>query len=60
LEDNLKTGQRLIKKIKDSFDVPIMVGGYALEQEKIPKFDAKVFANLTLADLPKIIRASIS
>ena len=60
LGDNLKAGQRLIKKIKDNFDVPILVGGYALEQEKIPKFDAKVFANLTLTDLPKIIRASIS
>lgn len=60
LGDNLKAGQRLIKKIKDNFDVPILVGGYALEQEKIPKFDAKVFANLTLTDLPKIIRVSIS
>ncbi len=60
LEDNLKTGQRLIRKINDNFDVPIMVGGYALEQEKIPTFDAEVFANLTLTDLPKIICTTIS
>ena len=60
LEDNLKAGQRLIKKIKDKFDVPIVVGGYALEQEKIPKFDAEVFANTTLNDLPKLIRTSIT
>ncbi|MDH3696211.1 MAG: cobalamin-dependent protein [Nitrosopumilus sp.] len=60
LEDNLKAGQRLIKKIKDNFKVPIVVGGYALEQEKIPKFDAEVFANSTLNDLPKLIRTSIT
>ena len=60
LEDNLKPGQRLIKKIKDNFKVPIVVGGYALEQEKIPNFDAEVFTNLSLNDLPKLIRTTIS
>ena len=60
LQDNLKAGQRLVKKIKDNFKVPVVVGGFALEQEKIPKFDAEVFANLTLNDLPKLIRTSIS
>jgi methanogenic corrinoid protein MtbC1 len=60
LEDNLKTGQRLIKKIKDNFDVPIMVGGYALEQDKIPKFEANIFANSTLNELPKMIRSTIT
>lgn len=60
LEDNLKAGQRLVKKIKENFKVPIIVGGYAIEQEKIPKFDAEVFANSTLNDLPKLIRTTIS
>ena len=60
LEDNLKAGQRLIKKIKDNFKVPVIVGGYALMQEKIPRFDAEIFANSTLNDLPKLIRTSIS
>ena len=60
LEDNLKAGQRLVKKIKDNFDIPIMVGGYALGQEKIPKFDAEIYANLTLTNLPKIIRMAMS
>jgi len=60
LEDNLKAGQRLIKKIKENFKIPIVVGGYALEQEKIPNLDAKVFANMTLDELPKIIRTSIT
>ena len=60
LEDNLKAGQRLVKKIKENFKVPVVVGGYALEQEKIPKFDAEIFANTTLNDLPKLIRTSIT
>ena len=60
LQDNLKAGQRLIKKIKDNFKVPVVVGGFALEQDKIPKFDAEVFVNSTLNDLPKLIRTSIS
>jgi len=60
LQDNLKAGQRLVKKIKDNFKVPVVVGGFALEQEKIPKFDAEVFVNSTLNDLPKLIRTSIS
>ena len=60
IEDNLMAGKRLIKKIKDSFKIPVIVGGYALEQEKVLNLDAKIFAKLTLRDLPKIIRTSIS
>ena len=60
LEDNLKAGQRLIKKIKENFKIPVIVGGYALEQEKIPNLDAEIFANLSLDQLPKIIRTTIS
>ena len=60
LEDNLRTGQRLIKKIREIFEIPIIVGGYALEQEKIPNLDAEIFANLSLEQLPKIIRTAIS
>jgi len=60
LEDNLKAGRRLIKKIKENFKIPVIVGGYALEQEKIPKFDAEIFTNLSLDQLPKIIRTTIS
>ena len=59
LEDNLRTGQRLIKKIRENFEIPIIVGGYALEPEKIPNFDAEFFSNLSLEQLPKIIRTAI-
>lgn len=60
LEDNLKAGKRLIKKIKENFDVPIVVGGYAFTNEIIPKFDANVFKKSVLDELPKIIRTAIS
>ena len=60
IEDNLKAGKRLIKKIKEKFKIPVIVGGNALEQEKIPNLDAKVFGKMTLGELPKIIRTSIS
>lgn len=56
LEDNLKAGQRLVKKIKENFNVPIIIGGYAFTNEKIPRFDADVFKDSSLEELPKIIR----
>ena len=58
LDDNIKPGQRLVKKISDSFDIPIFVGGFALENEKIPKFNATVLKNISLEQIPRIIRAA--
>ena len=60
LEDNLKAGQRLVKKIKDVINVPIIVGGYAFENTQSSKFDVNIFRNSSLEQLPKIIRDSIS
>jgi len=60
LEDNLKAGQRLVKKIKDQFDIPVVVGGYALQNEKMPKFNAKIMANASLEDIPKVIRTVVN
>lgn len=56
LEDNLKAGQRLVKKIKENSSVPVIVGGYALRQEKTLKFDTEVYPDVYLDQLPKIIR----
>jgi methanogenic corrinoid protein MtbC1 len=56
LEDNLAAGQRLVNKIKEQFDIPILVGGFALQSEKIPKFDAKVISDSSLEEIPKLIR----
>ena len=58
LTDNLLAGQRLVKKIKSEYDIPILVGGYAMQSEKIPKFDGKVIVNSNLDELPKIIRTA--
>jgi len=60
LEDNLKAGKRLVKKIKERFNMPIIVGGYAFTNEFTPKFDAGVFKKPSLDELPKIIRTAVS
>lgn len=56
LEDNLAAGQRLIRKIKDQFDIPIFVGGLAMQIKKIPKFDATVIPDSNLEEIPKLLR----
>ena len=58
LEDNIAAGQRLVKKIKDQHSIPILVGGFAFQSEKVHKFDAKVIPNITLDEMPKILRAA--
>ena len=56
LEDNLRAGDRLVKKIKDKFSIPVLIGGYALQSKKIPKFDGEVMKDVELAQIPRIIR----
>ena len=56
LEDNLGAGQRLVNKIKEQFDIPILVGGFALKSDKTPKFNAKVIADTSLEEIPRLIR----
>jgi len=58
LEDNLTAGQRLVKKIKENVDIPILVGGFALQSNKIPKFDARVIVDSSLEDMPRLIRTT--
>lgn len=58
LEDNIKPGQRLVKKISESYDTPVFVGGFALENEKSPKFDGTILKNIALEQIPRIIRAA--
>jgi len=57
LSDNIAAGQRLVKKIKEESNIPVLVGGYAMEGEKIPKFNAKIISNVSLDEIPKIIRS---
>ncbi|QUC63986.1 cobalamin-dependent protein [Nitrosopumilus sp. K4] len=58
LEDNLSAGQRLVRKIKDQFNIPILVGGFAFQSKKIPKFDAKIIVESTLEEIPRLIRTA--
>lgn len=58
LEDNISAGQRLVKKIREQYNIPILVGGFAFQEEKIHKFDAKVIHDVNLDEIPKILRAA--
>ena len=58
LPDNISAGQRLVRKIREEHSIPILVGGYAMQSEKIPKFDAKVIVNSNLEEIPKIMRTA--
>ncbi len=37
LEDNILAGQRLVKKIKEQYSIPIFIGGFALQSKKNTK-----------------------
>jgi len=56
LEDNIPAGQRLVKKIKEQYNIPILIGGFALQSKKIPKFEATVISDIPLDEIPKILR----
>ena len=56
LEDNLAAGQRLVRKIKDHKDIPILIGGFAFNSKKIPKFEGDVIPDCGLEEIPKILR----
>ena len=58
LDENISAGQRLVRKIKDEFTIPILIGGYALQSEKIPKFEGEIIGDVGLEEVPKIIRKS--
>ena len=57
LKDNLKAGQRLVKKIKEQSEIPILVGGFAIEEEMSSKFDARVISDVKLNEIPKILKS---
>jgi len=58
LEDNISAGQRLVKKIKDQYSIPILVGGFAFQSKKTHKFNANVIPDVNLDEIPKIIRTT--
>lgn len=56
LPDNIGAGQRLVRKIKDQFDIPVLIGGYAMQIEKPGKFEGTVIGDIGLEEVPKILR----
>ena len=56
LKDNLKAGQRHVKKIKEQSKIPILVGGFATQEEMSLKMDAKVISGVKLDEIPKILK----
>ena len=58
LPDNILAGQRMVRKINEESNIPILIGGYAMQSEKIPKFDGKIISESNLEELPKIIRSA--
>ena len=56
LDDNIKAGQRLTKKIYDQYKrLPVYVGGQALNGKK-SKFNATIIeSNIALEQIPKIL-----
>ena len=56
IQDNVLAGQRLAKKIRGQSNIPILVGGYAMQIENTPKFEGNVIGDTSLEDIPKILR----
>jgi len=60
IKDNLLAGQRLVRKINKEFNIPIFVGGLAVQGENIPKFDGKIIDDMTLEEIKKKIGSEIN
>jgi methanogenic corrinoid protein MtbC1 len=55
LEDNIKPGQRLVKKIIDRRDIPIFVGGQALKDEHVQFEHAQIIRDSNLKNIAKLV-----
>jgi len=56
--DNIRTGQRLVRKIREAGDVPVLVGGQALEGSGA-RFGCGTVANQPLEKILKAIRGEL-
>jgi MerR family transcriptional regulator, light-induced transcriptional regulator len=59
LEDNIKPGQRFVKKIVEKFDIPVFVGGFALVDKK-PKFEGLLVNEDSLSKIYNVVRTELS
>jgi methanogenic corrinoid protein MtbC1 len=58
LEDNIRSGQRLVKKIHDKYKkLPIFIGGQAFSQKTNFRFEGKLITDThVLEQMPRIIK----
>ena len=56
LEDNIGAGQRLVRKIREKHNIPVLIGGRATQTEKVHKFEGDVICDVGLEEIPKILR----
>ncbi len=55
LEENLKTAQRLVRKIKNSFNIEVLIGGQALASNHRMKFGGTLVDESSLKSIAKIV-----
>lgn len=60
IKDNLLAGQRLVKKISKEYSIPIFIGGLAIQEEAIPKFEGITMKDMSLEEIKKKIRCEIN
>ena len=58
LEDNVRSGQRMVKKIRGAYKkLPIFIGGLAFSEKSNFKFDGKLISDAnTLEQIPRIVK----
>ena len=62
LQDNIKAGERLIKRIRSEFLIPILVGGLALSFRRYNSFDGVVISKPqenSMEDVLRLVRSSL-
>jgi len=58
LQDSVRAGQRLVRKIRSNHDIPVIVGGQAVADGRFGFGDSTV-SNVPLGAIPKLIRDSM-
>jgi MerR family transcriptional regulator, light-induced transcriptional regulator len=55
LDENIQTGKKLVKKIREKFSIPVFVGGRALLDKKNQGFDATEAQDLNMSELARML-----
>jgi methanogenic corrinoid protein MtbC1 len=59
LDENIKPGQRFVKKLAEKYDIPVFVGGLALVNNKA-RFEGTVIPDDSLSKIYNLIRVQLS